>query len=48
MIQLEVVNELSKKILSGDVEKDSKILIDVIDGHIFFKNMKNEEVESEG
>ena len=44
VIQKQVINELSKQILAGHIEKDSNILIDVIDGHIFFKNLKTEEV----
>jgi len=38
LIQKELVNELSKKIIAGEVRNDQTILIDVIDGVIFFKN----------
>ena len=38
IIQKELLNELSKKLLSGEVVKDSKILVDVANGEIVFKN----------
>ncbi len=38
LIQKEIVNELSKKILSGTVTRESTILVDVIDDHVFFTN----------
>ena len=38
IIQKELLNELSKKLLSGEVVKDSKILVDVVNGEIVFKN----------
>ena len=38
IIQKELLNELSKKLLSGDVVKDSKILVDVENEQIVFKN----------
>lgn len=38
VIQKEVMNELSKKILSGEVTTDSIILIDSFDGHLVFRN----------
>jgi ATP-dependent Clp protease ATP-binding subunit ClpB len=38
LIQKELVNELSKKIIAGEVRNDQTILIDVIDGVIFFRN----------
>jgi len=38
LIQKELVNLLSKKIIAGEVRNDEDILIDVIDGVIFFKN----------
>jgi ATP-dependent Clp protease ATP-binding subunit ClpB len=33
-----VVNELSKKILSGEIDKAKKVLIDIFDGVIVFRN----------
>lgn len=38
VIQKEVMNELSKKILSGEVTTDSIILLDSFDGHLVFRN----------
>ena len=38
IIQKELLNELSKKLLSGEVVKDSKILVDVENEQIVFKN----------
>ncbi len=38
VIQRELLNELSKKILSGEVVKDSKILVDAKNGAIVFRN----------
>jgi ATP-dependent Clp protease ATP-binding subunit ClpB len=38
LIQKMVVNELSKKILSGEIDKTKKVLIDIFDGKIVFRN----------
>ncbi len=38
VIQKNVVNELSKMILSGKVNKDQAIIVDVIDDNVFFTN----------
>jgi ATP-dependent Clp protease ATP-binding subunit ClpB len=38
LIQKLVVNELSKKILSGEIDKSKKVLIDIFDGLIVFRN----------
>jgi ATP-dependent Clp protease ATP-binding subunit ClpB len=38
LIQKMVVNELSKKILSGEIDKTKKVLIDIFDGVIVFRN----------
>ena len=38
LIQKLVVNELSKKILSGEIDKSKKVLIDIFDGIIVFRN----------
>ena len=38
LIQKMVVNEFSKKILSGEIDKTKKILIDIFDGVIVFRN----------
>ena len=38
LIQKMVVNEFSKKILSGEIDKTKKVLIDIFDGVIVFRN----------
>ncbi len=38
LIQKMVVNELSKKILSGEIDKSKKVLIDIFDSVIVFRN----------
>ncbi len=38
LIQKEIVNQLSKKILSGDVDKAKPVLVDVFDGVVVFRN----------
>ncbi|MES2617846.1 MAG: ATP-dependent chaperone ClpB [Bacteroidota bacterium] len=38
VLQKKVLNELSKKILTGEVKKESPIIIDAIERQIFFRN----------
>jgi ATP-dependent Clp protease ATP-binding subunit ClpB len=38
LIQKEIVNALSKKILSGTVEKNKTVVVDVFDGVVVFRN----------
>jgi ATP-dependent Clp protease ATP-binding subunit ClpB len=38
LIQKMLVNEFSKKILSGEIDKTKKVLIDIFDGVIVFRN----------
>ncbi|MBL7891900.1 MAG: ATP-dependent chaperone ClpB [Bacteroidia bacterium] len=38
VIQKYILNELSKQILSGSVQKDSEILLDVFDNQVVFRN----------
>jgi ATP-dependent Clp protease ATP-binding subunit ClpB len=38
LIQKEIVNNLSKKILAGDVDKSKKVMVDVFDGVVVFRN----------
>jgi len=38
LIQKEIVNALSKKILAGDVDKTHPVLVDVFDGVVVFRN----------
>ncbi len=43
LIQKEIVNQLSKKILSGSVDKTIPVLVDVFDGTVVFRNETNEQ-----
>ena len=45
VIQKRILNELSKNILSGKVDKESKIKLDVFDNHFLFMNV-NEEAKA--
>ncbi len=38
LIQKEIVNELSKKILAGDIDKSKPVLVDVFDNTVVFRN----------
>jgi len=38
LIQKEIVNQLSKKILGGDIDKNHPVLVDVFDGVVVFRN----------
>jgi ATP-dependent Clp protease ATP-binding subunit ClpB len=38
LIQKQIVNQLSRKILSGDINKDRPVLVDVFDGVVVFRN----------
>lgn len=38
LIQKEIVNKLSKRILSGDIDKSRPVLVDVFDGTVVFRN----------
>jgi ATP-dependent Clp protease ATP-binding subunit ClpB len=38
LIQKEIVNQLSKRILSGDIDRSSPVLVDVFDGVVVFRN----------
>ncbi len=42
LIQKEIVNQLSKRILSGDVDRNTPILIDVFDNTVVFRNEAHE------
>jgi ATP-dependent Clp protease ATP-binding subunit ClpB len=45
LIQKEIVNQLSKKILAGDVDKTHPVLVDVFDGVVVFRNEVHETVK---
>jgi len=38
LIQKEIINQLSKRILAGDVDKTKPVLVDVFDGTVVFRN----------
>ncbi|MFN3666401.1 MAG: ATP-dependent chaperone ClpB [Sediminibacterium sp.] len=38
LIQKQIVNELSKKILAGEIDKSKKVLVDAFDGVVVFRN----------
>jgi ATP-dependent Clp protease ATP-binding subunit ClpB len=38
LIQKEIVNKLSKRILAGDIDKSKPVLVDVFDGVVVFRN----------
>jgi len=38
LIQKIVVNDLSKKILSGEIDKTKKVIVDIFDGVVVFRN----------
>jgi ATP-dependent Clp protease ATP-binding subunit ClpB len=38
LIQKMVVNDLSKKILSGEIDKSKKVMVDIFDGLVVFRN----------
>src|SRR5215831_8768582 len=44
LIQKEIVNQLSKKILAGDIDKSHPVLVDVFDGVVVFRNEVAEKV----
>jgi ATP-dependent Clp protease ATP-binding subunit ClpB len=45
LIQKEIVNALSKRILSGDVDKTNPVLVDVFDNVVVFRNEVHETAE---
>jgi ATP-dependent Clp protease ATP-binding subunit ClpB len=44
LIQKEIVNQLSKRILAGDIDKTKPVLVDVFDGVVVFRNEAPEKV----
>lgn len=42
LIQKEIINQLSKRILAGDIDKTKPVLVDVFDGVVVFRNEKPE------
>src|SRR5687768_5690666 len=48
LIQKDVVNSLSKRILAGDIDKSHPVLVDVFDGNVVFRNEVPEIERSNG
>ena len=48
LIQKEIVNAMSKKILAGDIDKDHPVLVDVFDNTVVFRNEAHEELSANG
>jgi len=46
LIQKEIVNQLSKRILAGTIDKSRPVLVDVFDGTVVFRNEGNHEKET--
>jgi ATP-dependent Clp protease ATP-binding subunit ClpB len=44
LIQKEIINQLSKKILGGSIDKSQPVLVDVFDGTVVFRNDVHERV----
>jgi ATP-dependent Clp protease ATP-binding subunit ClpB len=44
LIQKEIINQLSKKLLSGAIDKTHPVLVDVFDGTVVFRNEVHEKV----
>jgi ATP-dependent Clp protease ATP-binding subunit ClpB len=42
LIQKQIVNQLSKKILGGDIDRSAPVMVDVFDGTVVFRNEKTE------
>jgi ATP-dependent Clp protease ATP-binding subunit ClpB len=40
LIQKEIINQLSKRILAGDIDKSRPVMVDVFDGVVVFRNDK--------
>ncbi|MBW7892943.1 MAG: type VI secretion system ATPase TssH, partial [Chitinophagaceae bacterium] len=38
LIQKEIINQLSKRILAGDIDKSNPVLVDVFDNTVVFRN----------
>ncbi|MFT3948131.1 MAG: ATP-dependent chaperone ClpB [Agriterribacter sp.] len=45
LIQKEIINQLSKRILAGDIDKSGPVLVDVFDNTVVFRNEQPKEKE---
>jgi ATP-dependent Clp protease ATP-binding subunit ClpB len=48
LIQKQIVNQLSKKILGGDIDRTVPVVVDVFDGTVVFRNEKVQKQKIEG
>jgi ATP-dependent Clp protease ATP-binding subunit ClpB len=48
LIQKEIVNQLSKRILANDIDKSRPVLVDVFDGMVVFRNETAKEAPTKG
>jgi ATP-dependent Clp protease ATP-binding subunit ClpB len=48
LIQKEIVNQLSKRILAGDIDRTIPVLVDVFDGVVVFRNETPHLEKAEG
>jgi ATP-dependent Clp protease ATP-binding subunit ClpB len=46
LIQKEIVNQLSKRILAGDIDKSQPVLVDVFDNTVVFRNENHTELKA--
>lgn len=44
LIQKEIINQLSKKILAGSIDQSKPVVVDVFDGLVVFRNEATEKV----
>lgn len=44
LIQKQIINQLSKQILSGSIDKSKPVVVDVFDGLVVFRNFKQVEL----
>ena len=45
LIQKEIINQLSKRILAGDIDKTRPVVVDVFDGVVVFRNEVHDAVD---
>ncbi len=45
LIQKEIVNQLSKRILAGDIDKSKPVLVDVFDNTVVFRNETTDKIK---
>lgn len=47
LIQKQIINQLSKRIIAGDIDKNNPVLVDVFDGVVVFRNEQKEPITVE-